>query len=172
MEAISVRRITGSISLPITFEKRYPRFFIYFAWFNFSITVTKLVMRHTSRQTARCKPRQPLSPLPVLSRHLRGGTSSGSGFSLKGAWEYQVDPKLFAGACYPLTVPNSYSPIGCCSICRYSLDHAAAQPVSLSPRPSRAELSTINKREGVCRGVEFTQLNFLPAGSMVAVSSG
>lgn len=116
-----------SLSLPITFAERFPRF---------SYMLRAAVS--TSQSQTRDAPFFPTnSQLQAQSANsiYAGGPGHGTGQSLKAAWEYQVEPKLFVGGLLSLDRSESYAPNRLLFYMRYSLDQPAAQPVFMSPEP-------------------------------------
>ncbi len=116
-----------SLSLPITYAKRSPRFsYMLRAAISASESQTKAAPFYPTNSAM-----QSAAASPTYS----SGTSIGTGYSLKAAWEYQVKPKLFVGGLLALDRSESYAPNQIMFYMRYSLDHAGAQPVFLPPEP-------------------------------------
>jgi Tfp pilus assembly protein PilF len=119
-----------SLSLPITFEKRYPRF-SYILRASVSTSKTQNQAAPYFPTDSAMQANASASATPFYSASI----SHGSGYSLKGAWEYQVEPKLFVGGVLSIDRSDSYSPNRVLFYLRYSLDHSGAQPVFLPPEP-------------------------------------
>ncbi|HEX5362849.1 MAG TPA: cellulose synthase subunit BcsC-related outer membrane protein [Gallionella sp.] len=124
-----------SLSLPVSFGERYPRF---------SYVLRAAVSASQSQtQAADYYPTDPqlqaravaLTPTNFITPVYAGGPGTGTGYSLKGAWEYQVDPKLFLGGLFSIDRSDNYAPNRALFYLRYSLDQAAAQPVYFQPLP-------------------------------------
>jgi hypothetical protein len=118
-----------SLSLPVAYAGRLPRF---------SYLLRAAVS--ASQAQMRDAPYYPTISVSQLSANFimpgyAGGSSSGRGYSLKAAGEYQVEPKLFVGGMLSLDRSQSYAPNRLMFYLRYSLDHPAAQPVFMPPEP-------------------------------------
>lgn len=122
-----------SLSLPITFAERFPRF---------SYLLRAAVS--ASQSQMRDAPYYPTFPpwpagavtfngANVSMPFYVGGPGHGTGQSLKAAWEYQVEPKLFVGGSLSIDRSESYAPNRLLFYMRYSLDHPGAQPVFMPP---------------------------------------
>lgn len=118
-----------SLSLPVTYAGRLPRFSYLL---RAAVSASQAQMRD-----APYYPTLSVSQLPAnfIMPVYAGGSSSGRGYSLKAAGEYQVEPKLFVGGMLSLDRSQSYAPNRLMFYMRYSLDHPAAQPVFMPPEP-------------------------------------
>lgn len=118
-----------SLSLPITYAGRSSRFSYLLGA---AVSASQAQMRDASYY-----PTLSMSQLPAnfIMPVYAGGSSSGRGYSLKAAGEYQAGPKLFVGGLLSLDRSESYAPNRLLFYMRYSLDHPAAQPVFMPPEP-------------------------------------
>ncbi|BBI99541.1 hypothetical protein FGKAn22_12340 [Ferrigenium kumadai] len=124
-----------SLSLPVTYGERYPRF----SW----MLRAAASVSQSQTQAADYYPTDPamqaqavaLAPTTFVTPVYTGGPSSGRGYSLRGAWEYQVDRQLFAGGLLAIERSQYYAPNRAMLYLRYSLDQPAAQPVYFPPLP-------------------------------------
>lgn len=124
-----------SLSLPVTFGERYARF---------SYALRGAVSVSQSQiQSADYYPTDPalqtqavaLSATNFITPVYGGGAGSGTGYSLRGSWEYQIGQPLFVGGLLSIERSDYYAPNRALFYLRYSLDRPAAQPVSLPPLP-------------------------------------
>lgn len=124
-----------SLSLPVIFGERYARF---------SYTLRGAVSQSQSQiQSADYYPTDPalqtqavaLSATNFITPVYGGGAGSGTGYSLRGSWEYQIGQPLFVGGLLSIERSDYYAPNRALFYLRYSLDRPAAQPVSLPPLP-------------------------------------
>jgi len=124
-----------SLSLPVTYGKRYPRF---------SYVLRGAVSVSQSKtQSADYYPTDPasqaqaaaLSTANFVTPVYTGGSSSGMGYSLRVSWEYQLASPLFVGGLLSIDRSDNYTPNRALIFLRYSLDRPAAQPVYFPPRP-------------------------------------
>lgn len=124
-----------SLSLPVTYGERYPRF----SW----MARAAVSASRSQTQSADYFPTDPamqaqavaLAPVTFVTPVYAGGPGSGTGYSLRGAWEYQVDPQLFAGGQLSIERSINYAPNRALLYLRYALDRPAAQPVYFPPLP-------------------------------------
>lgn len=124
-----------SLSLPITYAKRSPRFsYMLRAAISASQSQTKAAPFYPTNSVLQAQA-VALTPINYTTPIYSDGSGSGTGYSLKAAWEYQLKPKLFAGGVLALDRSESYAPNQAMFYLRYSLDHAGAQPVFLPPEP-------------------------------------
>jgi len=124
-----------SLSLPITYAERFPRF-SYMLRGSVSASNTQMqdAQFFPTDSTMQAQATA-LAPLNYTTPVYTGGPSQGKGFSLKAAWEYQVEPKLFAGALLSIDRSDYYAPNRALIYLRYSFDHPGAQPVFMPPEP-------------------------------------
>lgn len=124
-----------SLSLPLTYGARRPRFSYQFrASVSFSQSQT---------QTADYYPNDPalqaqavaLQATSYVNPTYTGGEAIGRGYSMRGICEYQVERKLIVGALAAIDRSENYSPNRAMIYLRYSLDRPAAQPVAFPPLP-------------------------------------
>lgn len=121
-----------SLSLPVTYERRYPRFsYVLRASISASQTQTQAAPYFPTDGVMQAQATALATNTPMYS----AGTSHGTGYSLKCGWEYQVEPKLFAGGVLSMDRSDSYSPNRVLFYLRYSIDHPGAQPVFMPPEP-------------------------------------
>jgi len=113
-----------SLSLPIVFGERYPRF---------SYVLRASVSSSQSQtQTADYYPTN--TALQIADpRTYSGGPGGGSGYSGMAACEYQASQKLFVGGLLNVERSDYYAPNRILFYLRYSLDRPAAQPVHFQP---------------------------------------
>lgn len=138
-----------SLSLPITYAERSPRF-SYMLRAAISASQSQMrdapyfptdsTMQGLAKYLSFIKTAYPALYPALASTYFpnptySGGSSHGTGQSLKAAWEYQVEPKLFVGGLLSLDRSESYAPNRLLFYMRYSLDHPAAQPVFMPPEP-------------------------------------
>lgn len=71
----------------------------------------------------------------LISPVYAASSTSGIGYSLGGAFEYQVDAQLFAGGVLSMDRSGTYAPNRMSLYLRYALDRADAQTVLLPPEP-------------------------------------
>lgn len=120
-----------SLSLPLTYVKRSPRFsYLLQAAISASRSQTKAADFFPTNSTL-----QGQALLTPTTPTYTGGSSSGTGYLLRGAWEYQVQPKFFIGGLLAIERSQSYAPNQVLLYIRYSFDHPGAQPVFLPPEP-------------------------------------
>lgn len=116
-----------SLSLPVTYTARLPRF---------SYMLRGSISKSTAQmQDAQYYPTDGSRQSAAGNLMYTGGLSTGTGHSLMAAWEYQVEPKLFAGGLLSMDRSYYYAPNRALVYLRYSLDHPGAQPVFMPPEP-------------------------------------
>lgn len=124
-----------SLSLPVTYGERYPRF----SW----VARVAVSTSQSQTQSAAYFPTAPAmqaqavaaAPVTFVTPVYAGGPGSGRGYSVRGAWEYQVDQQLFVGGQISVERSINYAPNRALFYLRYSLDQPAAQPVYFPPLP-------------------------------------
>ncbi len=116
-----------SVSLPITYGERFPRF-------SYELRGAVSVSQ-SQTQSAAYYPTNALLQLQSGDLVYAGGSGSGTGYSLRGSWEYQLGQPLFIGGLLSIERSDYYAPNRALFYLRYSLDRPAAQPVSLPPLP-------------------------------------
>lgn len=116
-----------SLSLPITYAKRFPRF-------SYMLRAAVSTSQSQTRDAPFFPTNSQLQAQAITSTYA-GGPGHGTGQSLKAAWEYQIEPKLLVGGLLALDRSESYAPNRLLFYMRYSLDHPAAQPVFMPPEP-------------------------------------
>lgn len=116
-----------SLSFPVTYAERFPRF-------SYMLRAAVSVSQSQTRE-APFFPTDSRLQAQAANPVYSGGSGHGTGQSLKAAWEYQVEPRLFAGGLLSLDRSESYAPNRLLFYMRYSLDHPAAQPVFMPPEP-------------------------------------
>lgn len=124
-----------SLSLPLTYGQRYPRFsYIVRGAVSVSQSQTQAAPYFPTDSTMQAQA-VALTPTNFITPVYTGGGSNGTGYALKGAWEYQLAPKLFVGGELSLDRSDNYSPNRMLFYLRYSLDRPGAQPVFFPPEP-------------------------------------
>ncbi|MBI5627215.1 MAG: BCSC C-terminal domain-containing protein [Nitrosomonadales bacterium] len=124
-----------SLSLPITYAERWPRFSYMLRG---SVSASNTQMQDAQffpTDSSMQAQATALAPLNFTTPIYTGGTSQGKGFSIKAAWEYQFEPKLFAGGLLSIDRSDFYAPNRALIYLRYSFDHPGAQPVFMPPEP-------------------------------------
>ena len=124
-----------SLSLPITYTARYPRFSYLLRG---SVSASNTQMKDAQFFPTDSAMQDQASALlaPGGTPTYTGGPSSnGTGYSLTAAWEYQIEPKLFAGGAFSIDRSDYYAPNRALIYLRYSFDHPGAQPVFIPPEP-------------------------------------
>jgi tetratricopeptide (TPR) repeat protein len=124
-----------SLSLPVTYTERSPRFSYMLRG---SVSASRAQMQDAQYYPTNSSMQAQATALAstsFITPVYTGGSSKSSGYSLTAAWEYQVEPKLFAGGLLSIDRAESYSPNRAMLYLRYSLDHPGAQPVFMPPEP-------------------------------------
>lgn len=124
-----------SLSVPLTYGERYPRF----SW----VLRAAVSVSQSKTQSAPYFPTDAqlqaqavaLTPVNFITPVYDGGSGSGTGYSLRAAWEYQVTQQLFVGGQFSLERSEDYAPNRALFYLRYALDQPAAQPVYFQPVP-------------------------------------
>jgi len=113
-----------SLSLPIAFGERYPRF---------SYVLRASVSTSQSQTQAADYYPTDAALQAADPRTYSGGPGGGTGYSAMAAWEYQASRKLFVGGLLNIERSDYYAPNRILFYLRYSLDRPAAQPVYFQP---------------------------------------
>jgi tetratricopeptide (TPR) repeat protein len=124
-----------SLSVPVTYGERYPRF----SW----VVRAAVSASRSQTQSADYFPTGPamqaqavaLAPVTFVTPTYAGGPGRGTGYSLRGAFEYQVNKQLFVGGQLAIERSEFYAPNRALFYLRYALDRPAAQPVYFPPLP-------------------------------------
>lgn len=124
-----------SLSLPVTFGQRHARL-------SYAIRASVSASRSETSDApyfptnaAMQAAAEALSGDNGVTPFYSGGPGRGVGRSLSLSWEYQVDPRLFAGGRIELDRSPDYSPNRFVVYLRYAFDRKAARPVSFVPEP-------------------------------------
>jgi hypothetical protein len=126
---------TLTLSLPVTYGERYPRFsYVLRGALSVSQSQTQSALYFPTNAAMQAQA-VALAPTNFISPVYAGGSSGGRGYSLSGAWEYQLDQPLFVGGQLSIDRSGNYAPNRALLYLRYSLDRPAAQPVYLPPLP-------------------------------------
>lgn len=124
-----------SLSLPVTYGERYPRF----SWVVRAAVSTSQSQTQSAAYFATAPLMQAqavaLAPATFVTPVYAGGPGRGKGYSLRGAWEYQVNRKLFVGGQVAIERSEFYAPNRVLFYLRHSIDQPAAQPVYFPPLP-------------------------------------
>lgn len=121
-----------SLSLPITYTERYPRFSYMLRG---SASGSNTQMKDAQFFPTDSAMQAQAIALNFTTPIYTGGPSQGKGFSIMAAWEYQFDPKLFAGGLFSIDRSFYYTPNRALIYLRYSFDHPGALPVFMPPEP-------------------------------------
>lgn len=120
--------IYRSLALPITYAARSPRF-------SYMLRAAVSVSGSQTKDAPFYPTDSAMQAIAGITAKYSGGTSGGRGYALKGAWEYQLRPRLFIGGLLAIDRSESYAPNQAVFYLRYAPDHPGAQPVFLPPEP-------------------------------------
>lgn len=120
-----------SLALPVTYAKRSPRFSYLL---RAAITVSQSQAKEADLYPTDSA-LQALAKTRARSATFTGGPGNGSGYQLRGAWEYQIQPRLFIGGLLSIERSQDFEPNQVVLYLRYSLDGPGAQAVFLPPEP-------------------------------------
>lgn len=121
-----------SLSLPVVYGERNARL-------SYAVRGSLLVTQ-TQTQAAPYFPTDSAMQAQAVMANLiapvyAAATTSGIGYSLSGAFEYQVEPQFFAGGVVSMDRSGTYAPNRMSLYLRYALDRDEAQTVFLPPEP-------------------------------------
>lgn len=117
-----------SLSLPVTFGERYPRFSYALRG---SVSLSQAYTQSTPYYpTDAAMQAQAGNPI-----YTGGPSGNSTGYTLEGIGEYQLDQQLFLGGQFAIVRSINYSPNELLFYLRYSMDQPAAQPVHFLPKP-------------------------------------
>ncbi len=118
-----------SLALPVTYTARTPRFsYLLRAAVSASRSQAKAADFYPTDSALQAQ-----ALLTTANPTYAGGTSRGRGYALRGAWEYQLTPKLFGGGLLAIDRSESYAPNQALFYLRYAWDKPAEQPVFMPP---------------------------------------
>jgi tetratricopeptide (TPR) repeat protein len=124
-----------SLSLPITYAARSPRFsYLLRASVSSSHSESKEAPYYPTDSQMQVDA-EALTPTNFITPTYAASSGGGRGHSLRAAWEYQVTPALFAGGLFAIDRSDYYAPNQALLYLRYSIDHPGARPVFLPPEP-------------------------------------
>ncbi len=122
-------QFSRSLSLPITYGARTPRF-------SYTVSASVSVSQSQTQSALYFPTDSALQALaPANSVYSSSALSTSHGYSVDATGEYQISQQLFVGGMLSIARAVDYTPDRALFYLRYSMDHAAAQPVFFRPKP-------------------------------------
>lgn len=126
-----------SLSLPVTFGQRFPRFsYLLRATVSSSQSSTNAAPYYPTDSAMQAQAEDLARTTGGSSPYFTASSGPGNGYGLSAAFEYQLQPKLFLGGRLEIERSDFYAPNRLLFYLRFAQDHIPAQPVSLPPVPT------------------------------------
>jgi len=125
-----------SLSVPVTYGARSPRFsYVVRGAVSVTQSQTRSADYFPTDSLLQAEAKALTATNFITPAYSSSGASTSTGYSLEGIGEYQLNQKLFVGGMLSIARSVNYTPNHVLFYLRYSLDHAAAQPVYFQPKP-------------------------------------